>query len=141
MLSKLLGLDHVLEFSKALLNKVFADKTTIWLGENELDKLDKSGELLKLASKYKVAIAEASSKDKWTSRGRPAIIYVTLLFIMLSVPFGVLNAASHEVALRVADGMKLWFGIIPPILYECIGAIIIIYNICRTSEKKAGVAQ
>jgi len=132
---------NIAGFAKSIIDKFFPDKTEVLKAQAEIDKLAANGELATIAGQYKLLETEAASKDKWTSRGRPSVIYVTLFFIVLAIPFGVFYARYPVIAEKIITGMQLWFRAIPNILYECMGGIIGLYSLCRTYEKVKGVSK
>jgi hypothetical protein len=79
MISEILGL------SRDVLARVFPDKTQLELANAKLDELQQSGELKLLMSRNQIAVEEARSSDKWTSRARPLFMYVFYVLITFLV--------------------------------------------------------
>jgi len=88
-----------------------------------------------------VVLAEASSQDKWTSRARPAFMYVIYILLLAALPFGVLQAFDEAIALRYVQGIHNWFNSIPSDLYALFGAGYLGYGAFRTYDKKIGVSK
>lgn len=85
-------------------------------------------------------LAEANSADPWTSRARPAFLYVVYLLLLWGLPMGVLSAFWPTHAAAVAIGFKAWLAAIPDSLYLLFGTVMTGYGIQRTVEKVKGVA-
>lgn len=134
-------INNILDFGRTLIDKLFPDKNLAITTKAKLDELNASGELAAIAGQFNVLTAEASSVDKWTSRGRPAIIYTTLFFILFALPFGIFYLITPNLALQFVNGIKLWLTSIPNILYECMSTIVGLYTVCRTYEKAKGITR
>jgi len=104
-------------------------------------KMEKDGKLKEVAQEMSIMLAEANSKDKWTSRSRPSFNYVMYFLIVCSVPVGILSAFHPEIAERIADGMKMWLAAIPPELWNAFWICFTGYTAGRTYEKAKGVAK
>lgn len=81
-------------------------------------------------------LAEAQSTDPWTSRARPAFLYVIYIMILMSVPMGFVAAFNAELASRVATGLKLWLDAIPEALWALFGAGYLGYTGFRSYDKR-----
>lgn len=79
---------------------------------------------------------EAQSQDPWTSRARPTFLYVVYIFILSSIPFGVLFAIVPEVAGGVVNGVSAWLRAIPDEMWGLFGVGYLGYTGARTYEKK-----
>ncbi len=66
-----------------------------------LGKLQEMENGIQLAT-ISVALAEAQSSDKWTSRARPSFLYVMYTMILFAIPFGFLYAFRPEFAAKMA---------------------------------------
>lgn len=89
-------------------------------------------------ARISVMTAEAQSSDKWTSRARPAFLYVVYTYLVAAFPMGVLFAVSPESALNVTSGVKSWLAAIPPDMWVLMGAGYLGYAGVRTYEKAKG---
>jgi len=83
-----------------------------------------------------VILAEASSQDKWTSRGRPMFLYVMYIMLLSAIPMGIVYAVSPGTATNIAAGFKAWLVAIPESLYALFGAGYLGYGAFRTYDKK-----
>jgi hypothetical protein len=88
-----------------------------------------------------VMLAEAQSKDPWTSRARPSFMYVMYILILCSIPMGVLSVFSPAAATTVAMGMKAWLAAIPDAMWGTFGTAYCGYTLSRSWEKKKGLTK
>ena len=127
---------EILGIGGALIDKIWPDKTKAAEAKATLMKLEQDGELNELKTKMSVMLAEAQSKDPWTSRARPMFMYVIYVMILFSIPMGILSAFSPDTAEAVAVGMKHWLGSIPPELWTTFGVGYSGYALARTIDKR-----
>jgi hypothetical protein len=83
-----------------------------------------------------VILAESSSQDKWTSRGRPMFLYVMYVMLLSAIPMGVVWAISPQTATDVTLGFQRWLQAIPGDLYALFGAGYLGYGAFRTYDKR-----
>lgn len=88
-----------------------------------------------------VMVAEASSQDKWTSRGRPMFLYVMYVFMLWAIPMGVLSAFRPDTATQIASGTKAWLQAIPTDMWWLFGAGYLGYTTARSMDKSKGKAR
>jgi hypothetical protein len=81
---------------------------------------------------------EAQSQDKWTSRARPAFMYVMYIMLLMSIPIGILTVSNPEAAKQIALGFKDWLNSIPQSLYELFGVGYLGYVGGRSFDKWHG---
>ena len=93
------------------------------------------GELAKIEQQLSAIMAEANSKDPWTSRARPAFLYVIYILVLAAIPFGALSALAPDVANSVSDGVQDWLAAIPEPLWMLFGAGYLGYSGMRTWDK------
>ncbi len=86
-------------------------------------------------------LAEANSKDPWTSRARPSFLYIIYLMILSSIPMGVLAAFQPQIAVQIIAGMQGWLDAIPDSLWALFGAGYLGYSAARSWDKKKGVSR
>lgn len=79
--------------------------------------------------------AEEKSEDKWTSRARPAFLYVIYIMILASIPMGILFSISPETSNNVISGLKGWLDAIPDALWQLFGIGYLGYVGARTGDK------
>jgi hypothetical protein len=101
----------------------------------KLMKLVQDGDLKEMETRLSAILAEANSKDPWTSRARPSFMYVIYILILSSIPMGFLFAFQPEVADAVIQGFTGWLQAIPDSLYTLFGAGYLGYAGARTVDK------
>ena len=101
----------------------------------KLQALALNGDLKKLEIGMSAIIAEANSKDPWTSRARPSFLYVMYVMILTAIPMGILSAFQPEIAERIATGMQMWLEAIPESMWALFGVGYTGYAINRTYDK------
>jgi hypothetical protein len=94
-----------------------------------------------LQASQAVMLAEEQSNDPWTSRARPAFLYVMYTMILTAIPMGILSAIRPDVAAHIADGLKAWLAAIPDSMWTLFGAGYLGYTGGRSWEKVKGVAK
>ena len=82
---------------------------------------------------------EAHSPDPWTSRARPAFLYVMYILLLWSLPIGLIAAVSPAAAGRIAAGMAAYLGALPEPLYALFGTGYLGYTAARQWGKIRGV--
>lgn len=92
-------------------------------------------------AKLQVMISEASSSDPWTSRARPAFMYVVYIMLLAAIPMGIVYAISPTTSQNIVVGFGAWLKAIPPDLYALFGAGYLGYGAFRTYDKSKGVAK
>lgn len=91
-------------------------------------------------ARVSVMVAEAQSQDKWTSRARPAFLYVMYVMILTAIPMGVIYAINPTVASNITVGVKAWLAAIPESMWALMGAGYLGYVGARSYDKKTGTA-
>jgi len=97
--------------------------------------------LTNLQVRLSAILAEAQSKDPWTSRARPSFLYVIYLMILTSIPMGILSAFEPEIATKIITGMQGWLNAIPDSLWALFGAGYLGYSAARSWDKRSGVGR
>ena len=88
-----------------------------------------------LKAAQSVMLAEAQSADPWTSRARPAFLYVIYMLILFSLPMGVLFAFKPDVANSVIQGFHNWLNAIPEAFVNLFGVGYLGYSGARSFDK------
>jgi len=123
-----------------IFDKVWPDPEKKAAVQLELVRMQQSGELALVQTQLSAILAEANSQDPWTSRARPSFMYVIYVLILMGIPMGFISAWKPEVAIAVANGLKMWLAAIPDSLYTLFGVGYLGYTGSRTLEKVKGVA-
>lgn len=98
-------------------------------------QLAQDGKLKELEIGMSAIIAEANSKDPWTSRARPSFLYVMYIMILTAIPMGILSAFQPEIADRIAEGLQKWLDAIPSEMWTLFGVGYTGYAVNRTYDK------
>lgn len=87
-----------------------------------------------------IIVAEASSQDKWTSRARPAFLYVVYIYILAAFPMGLIFAFFPDQAKNITTGVTAWLQSIPDSMWVLFGSGYLGYVAARSWDKGKGVA-
>lgn len=120
----------------ALIDKLFPDPTERARAQAEMARLVQDGELKELETRMSAIIAEANSKDPWTSRARPAFLYVMYVMILAAIPMALVFAFAPEAGARIATGLGAWLNAIPDGMWATFGIGYSGYAIARSYDKK-----
>jgi hypothetical protein len=92
-----------------------------------------------IEAQLQAIVAEANSKDPWTSRARPSFLYVMYILLLAALPMGVLSAFSPSAAHDIAAGMNAYLTGLPEPLYALFGTGYLGYTAARQWGKVRGV--
>ena len=123
----------------SLIDKLIPDKEARARAKLELRRLEGTQELETVKARLSAVLAEAESPDPWTSRARPAFLYVIYTLILWALPMGVLAAFSPGTAKDIADGMNAYLSGLPEPLYALFGTGYLGYTAARQWGKVKGV--
>lgn len=121
-----------------IIDKVIPDPEARAKAKLELLRLEGSQELETLQARLSAIIAEAQSRDPWTSRARPSFLYVMYAMILWALPMGVIAAMSPATAQAIARGMSAYLAGIPEPLYALFGTGYLGYSAMRQWGKARG---
>lgn len=122
----------------AILDKIIPDKEARARAKLELLRLEGTQELQEIEAKLSAIVAEASSRDPWTSRARPSFLYVMYVMLLFSIPMGVLAAFDPDKATNIARGMNAYLNGLPEPLYVLFGTGYLGYTAARQWGKSKG---
>ncbi len=122
-----------------IIDKIIPDKQGRDRAKLELLKLEGSQELEQIRAQMSAILAEAGSRDPWTSRARPSFLYVMYLLLLWSIPMGLIAAINPEAAHNIARGMNAYLVGIPEPLYALFGTGYLGYTVARQWGKIRGV--
>ncbi len=77
--------------------------------------------------------------DRWTTRARPAFLYVMYALLLWSIPVGLIAVVRPDTAQAIAAGMAAYLNAIPEPLYALFGTGYLGYTVARTWGKARGV--
>ena len=123
----------------SIIDRIIPDKEARAKAKLELLKLEGSHELKAIEARLSAIVAEAQSRDPWTSRARPSFLYVMYAIILAALPMGVLAAFSPDTAHAIADGMNAYLGGLPEPLFALFGTGYLGYTAARQWGKVKGV--
>ena len=124
-----------------LIKRVFPNPEDQAKAQLQLAELEQKGELKHLEVSMSAIVMEAQSKDPWTSRARPAFLYVMYLMILMSIPMGFVFAFFPEVAGAVTTGVKDWLAAIPTEMWALFGTGYLGYVNKRSQDKQTALGQ
>lgn len=123
----------------ALLDKIIPDPKAREAARLELARLDGNHELDLLKAQLTAIVAEAGSTDPWTSRARPAFLYVMYVLLLWSLPMGMVAAVRPDMATAISAGMTAYLASLPEPLYALFGTGYLGYTAARQWGKVKGV--
>lgn len=129
-------LDTILYFCGKIFDKLFPDKNIAEKAKADLFRLAKEGELKDIELSFKAILAEANSKDPWTSRARPSFLYVMYAFLLFALPIGVLSGFYPDFARRITLGIKAYIDTLPPVMWHTFGVGFVGYSVVRSYDKR-----
>jgi hypothetical protein len=125
----------------SIIDKVIPDKAAQEKAKLDLLALQGTQEMQQIQTQLSAIVAEANSKDPWTSRARPSFLYVMYVMILWALPMGVLSAFRPDTARDIATGMNAYLGGLPEPLYTLFGTGYLGYTAMRQWGKIKGVDQ
>ena len=125
----------------SIIDKIIPDKEARAKAKLELLKLEGTQEMNLIEARLQAIVAEAHSKDPWTSRARPSFLYIMYIMILWALPMGVLAAFNPAAAKEIAEGMNAYLNGLPEPLYALFGTGYLGYTAARQWGKVKGVDQ
>ena len=123
----------------ALLDKIIPDPATRDAARLELARLNAAQELDVWKAQLTAILADAGSADPWTSRARPAFLYVMYILLLWSVPMGLIAAVQPPLAAAISEGMTAYLNALPEPLYALFGTGYLGYTAARQWGKIRGL--
>lgn len=123
----------------SLIDKLIPDKEARAKAKLELLRLEGTQEMAEIQARLSAIVAEANSKDPWTSRARPSFLYVMYVLMLFALPMGILSAFSPEAASDISLGITTYLGRLPEELYALFGTGYLGYTAARQWGKVKGV--
>lgn len=123
----------------SIIDKIIPDKEARAKAKLELIKLEGTQEMRMIEAQLQAIVAEAQSKDPWTSRARPSFLYVMYALILTALPMGLISAFNPDAAIDIARGMNTYLGGLPEPLYMLFGTGYLGYTAARQWGKVKGV--
>ena len=128
-------ISSVLDLANTALDKFIADPKEKSKAKLALLKAQQNGELKEMEISLSAIIAEAQSKDKWTSRARPSFLYVMYTLILACIPMGGFFMYDSLNASLMVEGMQTWLEAIPESMWMLFGSGYLGYVGARSFDK------
>ena len=128
-------LTSILPLVSDVLDKVVPDPKAREAAKLKLIQEAQAGKLQEVEKQLSAIVAEAQSKDPWTSRARPTFLYVVYLLILTSIPMALVHAFNPELALRLIEGFHGWLSAIPEPIVTLFGVGYLGYTGARSYDK------
>ena len=122
----------------AIIDKVIPDPAQRDKAKLELLQLQGTQDLAEINLRLSAIVAEANSRDPWTSRARPSFLYVMYVLLLWALPMGLLAMFSPGRATAIATGMNAYLSGLPEPLYALFGTGYLGYTAARQWGKIAG---
>jgi hypothetical protein len=132
-------LDTLIGPITSIIDKIIPDKEARARAKLELLTLQGTQEMQMVETQLQAIIAEANSKDPWTSRARPSFLYVMYVLLLTALPMGVLSAFDPAAARDIGAGMNAYLAGLPDSLYALFGTGYLGYTAARQWGKVKGV--
>ena len=128
-------LTSLLPLVSDVLDKVVPDPKAREAAKLKLIQEAQAGKLKEVEKQLSAIVAEAQSKDPWTSRARPTFLYVVYLLILVSIPMALVHAFNPELSLRLIEGFHGWLSAIPESIVTLFGVGYLGYTGARSYDK------
>ena len=128
-------LTSLLPLVSGVLDKVIPAPKAREAAKLKLIQEAQSGKLQEVEKQLSAIVAEAQSKDPWTSRARPTFLYVVYLLILVSIPMALVHAFNPELSLRLIEGFHGWLSAIPESIVTLFGVGYLGYTGARSYDK------
>ena len=128
-------LTSLLPLISDVLDKVVPDPKAREAAKLKLIQEAQAGKLQEVEKQLSAIVAEAQSKDPWTSRARPTFLYVVYLLILVSIPMALVHAFNPELSLRLIEGFHGWLSAIPESIVTLFGVGYLGYTGARSYDK------
>ena len=123
-----------------VLDKIFPDPAEREKAALALKSQDGQQALQEMQTQLSAIIAEANSSDPWTSRARPAFMYVIYIYMLAALPMGIVFAFAPSSGHLIAAGVQAWLAAIPEDVWWLFGAGYLGYVGARSFDKAKGRA-
>lgn len=118
-----------------VLDRVIPDPKAREAAKLQLIQQAQEGKFKEVEQQLSAIVAEAQSKDPWTSRARPTFLYVVYLLILMSIPMALVHAFNPELSLRLIEGFNGWLNAIPESIITLFGVGYLGYTGARSYDK------
>lgn len=122
----------------ALLDKLIPDPQAREKAKLQLMQSEGQQALQEIQASLSAIVAEGQSADPWTSRARPAFLYVVYTLLLASIPMGIVFAGAPDTARAVTEGFRAWLAAIPEPIIQLFGIGYLGYTGARSFDKWRG---
>lgn len=122
-----------------LIDRIISDPRARDRAKLELLKMEGEQEMEALRLRLSALMAEAQSPDPWTSRARPAFLYVMYALLLWAIPMGLIAGIRPDMAEAIARGMSAYLASLPEPLYALFGTGYLGYTAARAWGKAKGL--
>jgi hypothetical protein len=119
-----------------VIDRILPDREAAAKAKLELMTLQQQGQFRELEARMSAIVMEAQSSDKWTSRARPSFMYIMYVFLLASLPFGLLFYYDPVAAATITQGVGSWLNSIPENMWWLFGAGYLGYGFQRSWDKR-----
>lgn len=131
----------LLKIGSELIDNLFETEEEKAAARAKLMEQEQKGNLEHLKTSLSVMLAEAQSKDKWTSRARPTFLYVVYLILLLCVVGAIIGIWWPDQVMQAAANLQALFNALPEQIIWLFGTVMLGYTGGRTFEKIKGAAK
>lgn len=124
-----------------ILDKIIPDPRQREEAKLNLLKVENQQALEEIKTQMTAILAEAQSTDPWTSRARPAFLYVVYIMLLSSIPMGIVHAFAPNTATDITQGFQAWLRAIPEPIIQLFGVVMMGYIGGRSWEKVRGASK
>ena len=121
-----------------LIDRLLPDEKAREAAKLALTQAEGQQALAEMQTSLSAILAEAQSADPWTSRARPAFLYVVYALILAALPMGVLSAFQPDAAAAIAKGFGTWLAAIPEPIVTLFSIGYLGYTGARSVDKWKG---
>ena len=118
-----------------VIDRVIPDKDAQSRARAELARMEQEGELRQTEVQISAILAEAQSRDKWTSRARPTFLYVMYGVILLTIVGGIIGIWFPDQVTTAAQNIANVLAAIPESLWWLFGTGYLGYTGARSVDK------
>lgn len=129
------------ELAGSILERALPDPVAREKARAKLARLQKEGALEESRVQLAAIFAEADSADRWTSRARPAFLYVMYVVILGCIAGGVAGIWWPAEVTQAAQNVGVLLAAIPESLWWLFGAGYLGYTGARSFDKWRGVGR
>lgn len=123
------------------LDKIFPDAAERDAAKLKMLELKSAGQFKEIELAFSAIIAEAQSKDPWTSRARPSFLYVMYIYLLAALPIGLIGVVYPAQVAAGIEAAKLYLQSIPAEMWTLFGAGYLGYIKKRSDDKEVAAGK